>query len=348
MKTNRKSVFFNWRVWLALGVCSAGMFLAMLSLAPARTVGGPCAFTLENCEKWSVTVQGPTRPAGQRPDDFPTAIAVNSTTVFAGVSAVNFDTADPYSSTASWMLAAYDLNTGAEHWRVFRRSSAYDSLHDVAVSPDGSTVVATGGAYQGIPVGATDSRIVTVGFDAATGVELWSATWDNSPSGTDNAVAVVFSPDGRRVYVGGITMPTPGEIDYVTIAYDTTNGTQQWVSIYRGLGAGGTNSLFDLALSPDGKQVYVTGESAGAKEYELDYATVAYDALTGAQLWESRSQPTFVDRACCLAVDQDQVYVTGDSYSGPNGGDYQALTVALHANDGSVAWQQRLGGSGYN
>src|SRR5438874_5267458 len=194
MKTNRKSVFFNWRVWLALGVCSAGMFLAMLSLARAHTFGGPCAFTLENCEKWSVTVHGPPRAAGQRPDDFPTSIAVNSTTVFAGVSAVNFDTADPYSSTASWTLAAYDLNTGAERWHVFRRSRAYDSLHDVAVSPDGSTVVATGGAYDGFPVGATDSRIVTVGFDAATGVELWSATWDNSPSGTDNAVAVVFNP----------------------------------------------------------------------------------------------------------------------------------------------------------
>src|SRR2546421_9632852 len=111
MKTNRKSVFFDWRVWLMLGVCSAGTFLPMLSLATAHTVGGPCAFTLENCEKWSVTVQGPTRPAGQRPDDFPTAIAVNSTTVFAGVSGGNFDTADPYSSTASLTLAAYDLHT---------------------------------------------------------------------------------------------------------------------------------------------------------------------------------------------------------------------------------------------
>jgi len=316
--------------------------------AIAHTVGGPCQATVENCEKWSVTVQGPPRSAGQRPDEFPDAVAVDSTTVFAGVTAVNFDTSDPYSSTASWTLAAYDINTGAERWRVFRRSRVYDSLHGVAVSPDGGTVVATGGAYDAFPVGATDSRIVTVGYDATTGVERWSATWDNNPAGTDNGVIVHFSPDGRSVYVGGVTAPTPGELDYVTISYDAIDGTQQWVSIYKGLGNGGTNALFDLAVSPDGKQVYVTGESAGASEYELDYATVAYDASSGVQLWASRSQPTFVDRASCLAADHDHVYVSGDSYTGPNGGDYQALTVALRASDGSVDWQRRLGGSGYN
>jgi hypothetical protein len=345
MEKNRKSY---WRVSLAFCLCSGGAFLGILSFATAHTVGGQCPSAQENCEKWAMTVQGPALPAGQRPDEFPSAIAINSTTVFVGLYAVAFNTSDAYSSTSSWTLAAYDLNTGAERWRVFRRSRVYDSLHDIAVSPDGSTVVATGGAYDAFPVGATDSRIVTVAYDSATGAERWSATWDNSPTGTDNSAVVAFSPDGHSVYVGGITMPTPGELDYVTIAYDATNGTQQWVSIYKGLGAGGTNSLFDLAVSPDGKRVFVTGESAGAREYELDYATVAYDALTGSELWVSRSEPTFVDRACCLAVDNDHVYVTGDSYTGPNGGDYQALNVALRASDGSVAWQQRLGGSGYN
>ena len=143
---------------------------------------------------------------------------------------------------------------------------------------------------------------MTVGYDAATGAERWSATWDNSPAGTDNGVIVHFSPDGRSIYVGGVTAPTPGELDYVTISYDATSGTQQWVSIYKGLGAGGTNSLFDLAVSPDGKQVYVTGESAGAREYELDYGTVAYDALSGSELWVSRSLLSWIAPAVCLSI----------------------------------------------
>ena len=326
---------------------SVAAFLLLLNLATAHTVGEPCPFAVENCEKWSTIVQGPVRPAGERPDEFPIAIAVNSTTAFAGVHAVNLVVADPYSSTASWTLAAYDLNTGAERWHVFRHSRPYDSLHDIAISPDGDTVVGTGGAFDGFPVGATDSRIVTVAYDAATGAERWSATWDNSTSSVDNPVAVRFSPDGRSVYVGAITAPNSGEVDYVTIAYDATNGAQQWISIYNGLGPGRINSLKDLAVSPDGKRVYVTGESDGARQYEIDFATVAYDASNGDRLWVSRSQPTFVDRACCLAVDQGHIYVTGDS-TDPNGSDYEALTLALSVTDGSVAWQQRLGGSGYS
>src|SRR5204862_5844447 len=106
----------------------------------------------------------------------------------------------------------------------------------------------------------------------------------------------------------------PGQVDYVTIASDATNGTQQWVSIYNGLGAGGIISLNDLVVSPDGKQVYVTGESDCARQYEIDYTTVAYDASSGAQLWVSRSEPTFVDRAFCLAVDQARLFVTVHSY----------------------------------
>lgn len=337
----------NSRVGASLGAGSAAALLSILSLAGAHTIGGPCQSTVENCEKWSATIQGPRRAPGQRPDDFPVAIAVSSTTVFAGVHSVDLNVADPYSSTASWTLFAYDLNTGAERWHAFRRSRPYDSLHDVAVSPDGNTVVATGGAFDGFPVGATDSNIVTVGYDAATGAERWSAVWDGNPVGVDNSVVVAYSADGRSVYVGGITNLAPGEIDYVTIAYDATNGTQQWVSIYNGLGPGRTNSLNDLVVSPDGKRVYVTGESDGAQQYEIDFATVAYDTSTGQQLWVSRSQPTFVDRACCLAADQDHVYVTGDS-TNPNGSDYGALTVALRVNDGSTAWQQRLGASGYN
>jgi len=79
---------------------------------------------------------------------------------------------------------------------VFRQSRTYDSIHGLAVSPDGRTVVATGGAYDGFPVGATDSHVVTAAFDAATGSVRWSAVWDGRPDATDNGNDVAFSPDG--------------------------------------------------------------------------------------------------------------------------------------------------------
>src|SRR2546423_4313386 len=227
MKTSRRTIFSNWRLWLALATGLVGGFLVMLNFATAHTVGGPCLSTVENCEKWSAIVQGPPAPARDRPDEFPSAIAINGTTLFVGVKAVDLNVADPYSSTASWTVAAYDLATGIERWRVFRRTRVYDSLHDLAVSPDGNIVVATGGAYDAFPVSATDSRIVTVAYDSATGAERWSATWDNNPAGTDNGVIIAFSPDGCSVYVGGGTAPTPRWLGYLTIAYDQPQGTPQ-------------------------------------------------------------------------------------------------------------------------
>src|SRR5260370_26172057 len=84
-----------------LVLCFSALLIGLLSLAAAHTVGGLCLSALENCEEWSVTVQGPPRSAGQRPDNFPSAIAIGGTTVFVGVTAVNFDLADAYSSSAS-------------------------------------------------------------------------------------------------------------------------------------------------------------------------------------------------------------------------------------------------------
>jgi len=65
-----------------------------------------------------------------------------------------------------------------------------------------------------------------------------------------------------------------------------TSGSQLWVSRYNGPG----NSLdqaSSVQVSPDGSKVFVTGWSWGITG-GLDYDTLAYDAITGAQLWESR------------------------------------------------------------
>ena len=76
-------------------------FLLVTASAGAHTVGGPCAAAVEHCERWAATIQGPPTPAGSRPDEFPQAVAVSGTTVYAGVRAVSFDTNDPYASSAS-------------------------------------------------------------------------------------------------------------------------------------------------------------------------------------------------------------------------------------------------------
>ena len=78
-------------------------------------------------------------------------------------------------------------------------------------------------------------------------------------------------------------------------------GAQLWVKRYNG--SNSTDDAVSVAVSLDGKAVFVTGSSTGTTSFE-DYATVGYNAATGAQLWVSR-------------------------YNGPDNGEDEASSVAV-------------------
>lgn len=142
-----------------------------------------------------------------------------------------------------------------------------------------------------------------------------------------------MSGDGKRLYVTGYSAvafaapPAPQieNYDFATVAYDTATGQELWVTRYEGPAA-----FWDIAYSiasssvqqPDGSrrdQVFVTGRSNGASSAnnETDFATIAYDGLTGEELWVSRYDGPANDRDLGYAVgvspDGSAVFVTGDS-----------------------------------
>src|SRR5262245_30637517 len=65
-------------------------------------------------------------------------------------------------------------------------------------------------------------------------------------------------------------------------------GTRLWLSRFSGA-QGSSDAPASMAVSPGGRRVFVTGFSAGHAPGDFgDYATVAYDAQTGARLWARR------------------------------------------------------------
>src|SRR5438034_9122616 len=95
-------------------------------------------------------------------------------------------------------------------------------------------------------------------------------------------------PDRRCGVWAGILCPTLCALLLVAGpgAEASTPGSQLWVRSYNGL-ANREDKAYSVQVSPDGSKVFVAGWSTGTTS-GLDYATLAYSATTGAQLWESR------------------------------------------------------------
>jgi DNA-binding beta-propeller fold protein YncE len=134
----------------------------------------------------------------------------------------------------------------------------------------------------------------------------------NGPAnGQDFASSVAVSADGSEVFVtGGSHGNGTGYDDYATVAYEASSGAELWVTRYTGFEHGGDDAATSLAVSPDGSKVFVTGASGA------NYATLAYNTVTGARLWVKRYRgPVNISFAVALTVSPDgsRVFVTGSS-----------------------------------
>ena len=278
------------RTWRSSAAAVLAVLLTTALAAPAAAHrAGQCVAdsTMDRCEQWTRIYNDGTRTPPQRPDEFARGVAASTTTVFTVVTSVAMDTGNPYEAGADWVVLAHDTKTGALRWEARRRSRHYDMPTSITVSADGKKVYAAGAAYDGYPVGsATDSHMVTVAYDAATGAQLWARTWDNRPDGTDNAKTIAVTRNGKTVVIGGVTTTASDGLDYVTVAYDTAKGRELWSRTHNGLRpTNGTDSLNGIAVSPNSEAVFVTGESAGTAEFDADYVTIGYDVRNGRVLW---------------------------------------------------------------
>ncbi|MGH2556387.1 MAG: S8 family serine peptidase [Actinomycetota bacterium] len=242
----------------------------------------------------------------------------------------------------AYSTVAYDASTGTELWVArYNPGTGDETARALGVSPDGSTVFVTGRSYGG----AMGFDYATVAYDASTGSERWVRRYDGPDSRSDGAEALGVSPDGATVFVTGYSVGSTCDTDYATVAYDASTGAERWVARYDGPGDGyGFASA--LGVSPDGSTVFVTGGSVGVGTGFNDYATVAYEASTGAERWVTRynGPGNGDDGTDALGVSPDgaTVFVTGPSWGGATGYDFD--TVAYDASTGAERWVKRYDG----
>jgi WD40 repeat protein len=189
------------------------------------------------------------------------------------------------------------------------------------------------------------------GGPAVPGARVWVSRYNGPGGSSDSATSMAVSPDGGTVFVTGFSAGVTSDFDYATVAYRAATGAQLWASRYNGPGNGDDEAV-SVAVSPGGGTVFVTGyDDGGGFTSKAGYATVAYNAATGTQLWASRyhgpgqSAPGHVgDEATSLAVSPSgsTVFVTGFSAGVTSGLDY--ATIAYNAATGAQLWASRYNG----
>jgi hypothetical protein len=293
---------------------------------------GP-ALATPGAQLWAKRYNG---PAAQR--DEANAIAVNpdGSMVFSTGLSQGSSTSPDYATVAA------DASTGARLWvkRYDGPIHLDDEAQDIDVSPDGSTVFVTGFSQE---VGLRYAS-ATIAYDASTGAEVWIARYSPSDS---YSYALALSPDGSTVFVTGTTYGSTTRLDYATVAFDASTGAKLWARRFDGP-LNSADQANALAVSSDSSMVFVTGYSYGLTQ-TADYATVAYDATTGAKRWVSRykersnaNEEALGATAVGVSPDGSMVFVTGQSRTNSTSNDYG--TVAYDASTGTKLWGSRYDG----
>ena len=255
---------------------------------------------------WQATYSGPT---GHSSFPFMT-VSPDGSRIFAA------GTTTDSTGAVEFATVAFNAGTGAKLWARRYKLPAGGGANAVAVSPDGSRVFVTGTADKLTNPTYYDS--VTLGYDAATGTQLWVARIAGPvrPLGDSGTSAITVSPAGSTVYVTGVINGA-----YLTQAYGAATGAKRWQAIYTGPGSNGADAADAITVSPNGLTVYVTGAAqpyaAGTTQVKAsDYATIAYNAVTGARFWASIYQGalgnhTVAARSVTVSPDSSTAFVTG-------------------------------------
>lgn len=322
MKWTRRTL--RARAWVLFAVAAGGIAGAARASIPE-----------EDRTLWVTRYNG---PSNSNDAAYSVALSPDGSKVFVtGASSANA------SNSSDYVTTAYSAVDGDELWaaRFNGPEDSSDGASFVAASPDGSKVFVTGYSHGG----ASSYDYATIAYSAASGTQLWVARYNGPANRSDQAHSLAVSPDGFQVFVSGTSYNPDDSTDYETVAYSALDGTQLWDARYNPLNS--NDQARSLDVSPDGSKVFVTGVSFGG-ESANDYATVAYSASSGVQLWDARHDgpASYWDAASSLAVspDSSKVFVTGRSY----GAEEDYGTIAYSTVDGVQLWTARYNGPGHS
>ncbi len=263
----------------------------------------------------------------------PIMVNTNGNVVVSGnkkMSATQYDVSTAAQISNGIIVWSQSFNTSTD--KAWTTASCHDASGNIYVVGAIRTGTANGLDY------------LVIMYDSG-GNQQWSATYNGPNSTTDVASAVVCDNSGN-VYVTGASEGTlTAVMDYATVCFDGS-GNQQWVARYNY-----SNSI-DVATAiryDAGSPGYiVVSGSSGSSFTSYDFATVKYNASTGAQIITSRTTNTNAaaqDQVSSMVTDAlGNIYIAGTTKNATN---YDVNLVKLDSSL-NVLWETHFDGHGYD
>lgn len=211
-----------------------------------------------------------------------------------------------------------------------------DKAVSIVIAPNGDCYVT--GYSDSDPSLNTNYDFATIKYNSA-GLQQWVARYNGSGNGLDKPVKIELL--GSNVIVTG-TSYNLNNSDIVTVSYDQATGLQNGIVVYNGLSNGDDEAT---AMTIKGNSIYVTGSSFVTGN-AADYVTVKYTntlSPSWVNLYNGTGDST--DRANCIVVTNNAVYVNGISKGSVTTGDDMVL-LKIDNNTGSTLSTDRYTGTG--
>lgn len=312
-----------------LAACS----LIAVSFVPIASSSDPCAGVATkplDCEDWTTSYDADldgkdvSRELAVGPDD--------EVVYMTGESHTDTETSDE-----DYVTVALDIDSGDILWTA-RDDLGDGGADDIAVTPNGKTVIVTGSqgtvAYdtrtgdsdwfngasaRHLEMGSEGNRVFASGSETlAINVDNGTTEWTRDFGGP-----IAVAPSGAQVYAVDNT--------FLSKAFSATNGSTIWSTQ-----ADGSNPK-GITVSPDGSTLSVAGW-LNQNTSENDYVTVSLNTTDGQELWNDTFDPAADDKTQGIEATNERVLVTGFSEAST----YDFVTLSYDLDTGDRQWTTRL------
>ncbi|MHA1253115.1 MAG: WD40 repeat domain-containing protein [Candidatus Helarchaeota archaeon] len=199
------------------------------------------------------------------------------------------------------VLLKMNTNGNLEWYREWDGGNGNDYAYGVAISPDDEYIYTTGAKYTG-----SHYTPLIIKYDK-WGNQIWNTSYPLPYTYTTSSITI--SPDGNFIYIlGGYYYEGLYNFWFLKLWKYSSNGNLIWNKTW---GDSPVNTIgTDLAISPDGNYLYLTGYISPMLYKESKILTAKFDANTGNEIWSKTSEySNLKPRGYAIDISNDGSYI---------------------------------------